>query len=190
MLLLTVSSADIPVSSTLQRLHTLPTSRDPFLAWVVQTRSSLPRWMATDTLRSLYKDSPGAWLLVRFRQSYKRSTPPQGGWLTKPNQMNLCTPTLAERALRLDPIDGPPAKPTTPPGSSNYSAKGIPFHPHGCIVIPGGHSTNRSLRRGTQEKGLRPLEYHKIINIIKITISYHKGSHHVHWFKVKAIAKC
>jgi hypothetical protein len=36
MLLLTVSSADIPVSNNLQRLHTLPTSRDPFLAWVVQ----------------------------------------------------------------------------------------------------------------------------------------------------------
>jgi hypothetical protein len=26
---------------------------------------------------------------------------------------------LAERALRPDPIDGPQAKPTTPPGSSN-----------------------------------------------------------------------
>jgi hypothetical protein len=32
----------------------------PPQAWVVQTRSSLPRWMARDTLRSLYKDSPGA----------------------------------------------------------------------------------------------------------------------------------
>ena len=87
-----MSTADIPVSNTLQRLYTLLTSRDPFPAWVVQTRSSLPRWMARDTLRSLYKDSPGAKLLVRFRQSYKRSTPPQGGWLTKPNRMNLCTP--------------------------------------------------------------------------------------------------
>jgi hypothetical protein len=26
--------------------------------------------------------------------------PPQGGWLTKPNRMNLYTPTFAERALR------------------------------------------------------------------------------------------
>ena len=25
------------------------------------------------------------------------------------------------------------------PGSSNYSAKGTPFHPHGCTVFPGGH---------------------------------------------------
>jgi hypothetical protein len=32
----------------------------------------------------------------------------------------------------------------------------VPFHNHGCTVIPGGHSTNRSLRRGTQEKGLSP----------------------------------
>jgi hypothetical protein len=31
MLLLTMSTADIPVSNTLQRLHTLPMSRDPFL---------------------------------------------------------------------------------------------------------------------------------------------------------------
>jgi hypothetical protein len=37
------------------------------------------------------------------------------------------------------------------PGSSNYSAKGVPFHPHGCTVFPGGHPTNRSLRRGTRE---------------------------------------
>jgi hypothetical protein len=29
-MLLTVSSADIPVFNTLQRLYTLPTSRDPF----------------------------------------------------------------------------------------------------------------------------------------------------------------
>jgi hypothetical protein len=28
---------DIPVSNTLQRLHTLPTSHDPFLPWVDQT---------------------------------------------------------------------------------------------------------------------------------------------------------
>ncbi|PBH48327.1 hypothetical protein BGU76_14165, partial [Clostridioides difficile] len=25
------------------------------------------------------------------------------------------------------------------PGASNYSAKGTPFHPHGCTVFPGGH---------------------------------------------------
>jgi hypothetical protein len=37
MLLLTVSTADIPVSNTLQRLHTLPTSRDPVLPRVDQT---------------------------------------------------------------------------------------------------------------------------------------------------------
>jgi hypothetical protein len=31
MLLITVSTTDIPVSNNLQGLHTLPTSRDPFL---------------------------------------------------------------------------------------------------------------------------------------------------------------
>jgi hypothetical protein len=36
-LLLIVSSADISISNTLQRLHTLPMSRDPFPAWVVVT---------------------------------------------------------------------------------------------------------------------------------------------------------
>ena len=37
MLLLTVSLADISVYNTLQRLHTLPTSRDPFMPRVDQT---------------------------------------------------------------------------------------------------------------------------------------------------------
>jgi hypothetical protein len=36
---------------------------------------------------------------------------------------------------------------------------------------------NRSLRRDTKEKGLSPLRYHKIIHIIRITVSYHKCSH-------------
>jgi hypothetical protein len=37
MLLLTVSTTDIPVSNALQRLHILPTSCDPFLPQVDQT---------------------------------------------------------------------------------------------------------------------------------------------------------
>jgi hypothetical protein len=37
MLLITVSTADIPVSNPLQRLHTLPTSRGPFLPRFHQT---------------------------------------------------------------------------------------------------------------------------------------------------------
>jgi hypothetical protein len=36
-LLLTMSTTNIQVSNHLQRLHTLPTSRDPFLPWVDQT---------------------------------------------------------------------------------------------------------------------------------------------------------
>jgi hypothetical protein len=43
------------------------------------------------------------------------------------------------------------------PGSSNYSAKGIPFHPHGCTIFPGDHPTNKSLRRGTRETARAPL---------------------------------
>jgi hypothetical protein len=35
-MLITVSTTDIPVSNTLQRLHTLPTSLDPFLPRVDQ----------------------------------------------------------------------------------------------------------------------------------------------------------
>ena len=66
------------------------------------------------------------------------------------------------------------------PGSSNYSAKGIPFHPHGCTVFPGGHPTNRSLRRGTRETARAPLKYHQSNIIIIETTSYHKCSHHVH----------
>jgi hypothetical protein len=55
----------------------------------------------------------------------------------------------------LSPIDGTTAKQTTP-SSSNYSAKGVPFHPHGT-VFPGGHPMNQSLRRGTQETARVPL---------------------------------
>jgi hypothetical protein len=36
-MLITASTADIPISNTLERLHTLPTSRDPFLPRVNQT---------------------------------------------------------------------------------------------------------------------------------------------------------
>jgi hypothetical protein len=35
-------------------------------------------------------------------------------------------------------------------------AKGVPYHPHGCTVFPGGHPTNRSLRRGTREIARAP----------------------------------
>jgi hypothetical protein len=45
----------------------------------------------------------------------------------------------------------PPAKLTTSPDSSNYSPKGVPFYSHGYTIIPGDHSTNMSLRGGTQE---------------------------------------
>jgi hypothetical protein len=130
--------------------------------------SSLPRWPSRvslhsrykDSLRSLYKDSPGALLQNQIE------------WTSAP-------PPWQSEHYALTPIDGPPAKPTTALGSSNYLAKGVPFHPHGCTVIPGGHSTNMSLQRGTQENGLSPLKYHKII--IGITSSYHKYSCHVHW---------
>jgi hypothetical protein len=54
------------------------------------------------------------------------------------------------------PINGMTAKRTTP-RSSNYSAKSTLFHPHGCTVFPGGHPTNRSLRRGTRKTARAPL---------------------------------
>jgi hypothetical protein len=50
-----MSTTNIPVSNTLQRLHTLPTGHDPFLPWVDQTLKHYDKVL----LRSLYKDSPG-----------------------------------------------------------------------------------------------------------------------------------
>jgi hypothetical protein len=41
--------------------------------------------------------------------------------------------------------------------SSNYLAKGVPYHPHGCTDFPGGHSMNQSLQRGTRETARVPL---------------------------------
>jgi hypothetical protein len=42
------------------------------------------------------------------------------------------------------------------PGSSNYSAKGIPLHPHGCTVFPGGvgdsHYTHLDFGKSTISK--------------------------------------
>jgi hypothetical protein len=119
-----VSSVDILVSNTLQRLYTLPTSRDPFLAWVVQTRSSLPRWMARNTLCSLYKDSLVHSCSLGFASRTNAVHLPR--WvITKPNRMNLCIPPWHSEHYAPAPIDGPPSKPTTPPGSSNYLAKGV-----------------------------------------------------------------
>jgi hypothetical protein len=62
------------------------------------------------------------------------------------------------------------------PSSSNYSAKGVPFHPHGCTIFSSGHPTNRSLRRGTRENHSSPLKYHQSNIIIIMTTSYHKLS--------------
>jgi hypothetical protein len=176
-----VSSADIPVSNTLQRLHTLPTSRD--------SHSARRSWLSIDHYQG---DLAGSHYVAFIKTHLVHSC--SLGFATRANAVHLprwvtnkaksnepLHPPWQSEHYAPAPIDGPLAKPTTPLGSSNYLAKGVLFHHHGCTVIPGGHSTNRSLRRGTQENGLSPLKYHKII--IEITSSYHKYSHHVHWLK-------
>jgi hypothetical protein len=65
--------------------------------------------------------------------------------------MNLGTHPKQSKHYALAPIDGIMAKQTTPLGSSIQSAKGVPFHPHGCTIVSGGLSMNRSLRRGTRK---------------------------------------
>jgi hypothetical protein len=57
--LLTVNMADIPISNSLQRLHTLPTSHDSHSAR--RSRFSIDRYqgdLAGVSLCSLYKDFP------------------------------------------------------------------------------------------------------------------------------------
>jgi hypothetical protein len=174
-----MSSTDVPVSNTLQRLHTLPMSRD--------SHSAQRSWLPIDHYQG---DLAGSHYVAFTKTPLVHSC--SLGFASCTNAVHLpkvsdeqnqiewtSAPPLAERALRPGPHWRPSGKANYTPGSSNYLAKGVPFHPHGCTVIPGGHSTNMSLRRCTQENGLSPLEYHNII--IGITSSYHKCSHHVHW---------
>jgi hypothetical protein len=83
--------------------------------------------------------------------------------------MNLCIPPWQSEHYVTTPIDSPQAKPTTPPGSSNYSAKGVPFHPHGCTVIPGGHFRTGPYEEVLEKKRPEPprvSQYHHWDNII------------------------
>jgi hypothetical protein len=112
-----------------------------------------PRWIGTVSLCSLYKDSLGLYPLVRFPKC--TALLPNGRTnLGRASRIHRAPLTARRRSeLHLS--------------SSNYSAKGVPLHPHGCTVFPDGHPTNRSLRRGTRETARVPLRDTSTVIIIK-----------------------
>jgi hypothetical protein len=133
----------ISFHNTLQRLHTLPTSRDSL--------SARRSWLSIDH----YQGDPAGYHYVAFTKIPRDCSRPLG-FLNAPHSSLRDEPTWQSVLHTPSPINGTTAKRTTP-RFLYYSAKGVPLHPHGCTVFPGGHPTNRSLRRGTRETARAPL---------------------------------
>jgi hypothetical protein len=130
--------------NTLQRLCTLPTSRDSLSA----RRELLPidhylGGLAGHHYVAFTKIPRGCSRPLVFLNALHSSPrgEPKLGRASRIHRAPLTTRRLSELH----------------PGSSNYSAKGIQFYPHGCTVFPGGHPMKRSLRRGTRETARAPL---------------------------------
>jgi hypothetical protein len=145
--LITASTADISVFiHSVEVVHFTHKPWFPFCPEIMTLHWSLPRWPSRASLR----------VYVAFTKIPRGCSRPLG-FLNAPHSSPRGEPKLG-RASRIH------RAPLTAwrlselhPGSSNYSAKGIPFHPHGCTVFSGGHQTNRSLRRGTRETARAPL---------------------------------
>jgi hypothetical protein len=110
-----VSTADIPISNTLKRLHTLPTSRD--------SRSTRGSRLPIDH----YQGDLAGFHYVAFTKIPRGHSHPLGfsslintillsiGRVTNKTKSNEPRQSAsAEQVLYPDPIDGPAAKPTTP----------------------------------------------------------------------------
>jgi hypothetical protein len=151
---LSASTADIPVfKHSAEVAHFTHKPWFPFCPEIMTLHWSLPRWPSRVSLRSLYKDSPGLQPPVRFPKC--TALLPKGRTRLGRASCIHRAPLTAQRLSELHS------------GSSNYSAKGVPFHLHGCTVFPGGHPTNRSLRWGTRETARVPLRATSTIIIIK-----------------------
>jgi hypothetical protein len=93
--------------------------------------------------------------------------------------MNLGTNSYQSKHYAPTPIDGPPAKPTTPQVHlinqlrASHSTLMV-------VLLPGWSLNEQVLTERYSENSMSPLKYHKFIIIIKMTSSYHKYSHHVH----------
>ena len=142
---ITASMADISVfKHSAEVAHFTHKLWVPFCLEIMTLHWSLPRWPSRVSLRSLYKDSPGLQPPVRF---------PKCTTLLPKGRTNLGRASRIHRA----PLTAR-RQSELHPSSSDYSTKGVPFHPHGCTVFPGGPPTNRSLRRGTRETARVPLK--------------------------------
>jgi hypothetical protein len=151
-----VSTTDIPVSNTLQRSHTLPTSRDSHSA----RGSSLPidhyQGDLTGSHYVAFTKIPRGHSRPLGFSSLINTIPLPKGRVTNKTKSRTSTTSLGRASTVPGPHWRPYGEANYSSGSSNWSAKDIPFHPHGCTVISGCHSPNRSLRRGTQETACVP----------------------------------
>jgi hypothetical protein len=91
-------------------------------------------------------------------------------------------PASAEQVLCPNPINDTTAKPTTPQVPIINQLR-TPIPPSWLYYFPVWSSNEQVLMERCSGNSLSPLKYHKFIIIIKISSTYHKCSHHVHWLK-------
>jgi hypothetical protein len=105
-----------------------------------------------------------------------------GGVTNKSKTNEPRHPAAVEQVLCLDPIDGTTAKPTIPQVPIiNQLRASIP--PSWLYCFLGWSSNEQVLTERYSGNNPCPLKCHKSIIITRITSSYYKYSHHVHWFK-------
>jgi hypothetical protein len=146
--------ADISISNTLQRLCTLSTSCDSLSA----RRELLPI--------DHYLGGPAGHHYIAFTKIPRGYSRPLG-FLNAPHSSPRGKPKLG-RASRIHraPLTARRLS-ELHPGSSNYSAKGTPFHPHGCTVFLGRSSNEQVLTERHSKNRSSPLKGHKYNIIIK-----------------------
>jgi hypothetical protein len=160
-----MSTTDIPVSNTLQRLHTLPTSRDSLSA----RGALLPidhylgglagyHYVAFTKIPLVYSCSLG------FTKWTSTPTLSRASTMPRP-------PLMPQRQSQLHPQ----VHPINQLRASHTTLMVVLFS---RVVIQWTGPYGEVLGKQPESP-----KYHVFIIIIKITSSYHKCSHHVHWLK-------
>jgi hypothetical protein len=110
-----VSTTDIPISNPLQRLHTLPMSRDLFFCLGSIKPSNTTKVSRQGfTMKPLQRFPRGRSHPLGFSTLINTVPLPIGGVTNKSKTNESRHPALVEQVLCQNPIDGTTAKPTTP----------------------------------------------------------------------------